>query len=214
MIDNFIKSTKFAQKLNIFDNILLDEFEKEAISNNIPIISRDVLKLLTFISDNISAKNILEIGTAVGYSGVFLANICKINNGKLTTIEIDEERYKEAQKNFLKFKLLDSVEQILGDGLEVLPNLFNENRKYDLIFIDASKSKYIDFFEMSYKMLNNGGYIFIDNIMFRGLVAEEEVPKKYKTIVKNLKYFINYLNEKYNFVLLPFGDGVGLVYKK
>ena len=214
MINDFLKATKYVQDLNVFDNELLDEFEKEALENNIPIITRDVLKFLLFTADNISASNILEIGTAVGYSGVFLAEISRKYKGKLTTIEIDEDRYIKAKQNFSKFNLADNVEQILGDVLKVLPELVSDNRKYDLIFIDASKSKYIDFFNLSYGMLNKGGYIFIDNLMFRGLVAENEFPKKYRTILNNLDKFINYLNEEYNFVLLPFGDGVGLVYKK
>ena len=68
---------------------------------------------------------------------------------------------------------------------------------------------------MSYELLNENGIIFIDNLMFRGLVAvkKEEIPKRYKTIVKRLKEFIEKLNEEYNFVLLPFGDGVGIVKK-
>ena len=103
---------------------------------------------------------------------------------------------------------------ILGDALDEILKL-DKDRKYDFIFIDASKGQYKKFFEMCYNLLEKNGTIFIDNIMFRGIVAgnENEIPKRYKTIVKRLKEFINELNEKYNFVLLPFGDGVGLVRK-
>ena len=138
-----------------------------------------------------------------------MAQIANRNSGKLTTIEIDEVRYKKAKENFKKLGLLEKNEMILGDALDEILKL-DKDRKYDFIFIDASKGQYKKFFEMCYNLLEKNGTIFIDNIMFRGIVAEDEneIPKRYR-----LKEFINELNEKYNFVLLPFGDGVGLVRK-
>lgn len=211
MIENFLNSTKFVQDLVKFDDEEILKLEKNSIDENIPIITRDVLKFMIFMASSIKAQNILEIGTAVGYSGIFLAQIAKSNKGKLTTIEIDDNRYEKSRLNFEKFNLNNYVNSIKGDALVELPKL--EGNKYDFIFIDASKSKYREFFEYSYKMLNDGGLIFIDNIMFRGYVAEIEMPKRYKTIINNLKSFIKYLNDNTDFVLLPYGDGVGLVKK-
>ncbi|CAM3063817.1 O-methyltransferase [Streptobacillus felis] len=209
MIQNFENSSIYARELFKLDE-KKKNLEKIALENNIPIITREVLKYMLFLAKNINAKNILEIGTATGFSSIFLAEISKENNGKLTTIEIDEERYIEANKNFVNFNLTKYIESINDDALNILPNL---NKEFDFIFIDASKSKYELFFDYSFKLLKNGGIIFIDNLMFRGYVAENEAPKRYKTLVKNLKHFINNLNEKYNFTLLPFGDGVGVVIK-
>jgi O-methyltransferase family 3 len=211
MIENFLNSTKFVQNLVKFNNEEILKLEKKSIEENVPIITRDVLKFMVFMANSINAKNILEIGTAVGYSGIFLANIAKSNEGKLTTIEIDDDRYEKSKLNFKKFKLEKYVNSIKGDAVVELPKL--NGNKYDFIFIDASKSKYKDFFEYSYNMLNDGGIIFIDNIMFRGYVAESDTPKRYKTIINNLKNFISYLNDNTDFVLLPYGDGVGLVRK-
>ena len=214
MIENFIESSKYAQNLFKIRNEIIQDIKNESLDENVPIITDEVLNYMIFTARNIKARNILEIGTATGYSGLFLAQIANENSGFLTTMEIDEIRYGKAVENFKKLGLFEKTKMIFGDALEEIPKL-DKNVKYDFIFIDASKGQYLKFFEMSYELLNENGIIFIDNLMFRGLVAadKEEIPKRYKTIVKRLKEFIEKLNEEYNFVLLPFGDGVGIVKK-
>ena len=214
MIENFIESSKYTQNLFKIKNEIVQEIKKESLEQNVPIITDEVLKYMIFTARNIKARNILEIGTATGYSGLFLAQIANENDGFLTTMEIDEIRYGKAVENFKKLGLFEKNNMMFGDALEEIPQL-DKNMKYDFIFIDASKGQYLKFFEMSYELLNENGIIFIDNLMFRGLVAadKEEISKRYKTIVKRLKEFIEKLNEEYNFVLLPFGDGVGIVKK-
>ena len=214
MIENFIESSKYAQNLFKIKNKIIQEIKNESLDKNVPIITDEVLKYMIFTARNIKAENILEIGTATGYSGLFLAQIANENGGFLTTIEIDEIRYGKAVENFKKLGLFEKNKMVFGDALEEIPK-FDKNVKYDFIFIDASKGQYLKFFEMSYELLNENGIIFIDNLMFRGLVAveKEKIPKRYKTIVKRLGEFIEKLNKEYNFVLLPFGDGVGIVKK-
>ena len=214
MIENFMESSKYAQNLFKIRNEIIQDIKNESLDENVPIITDEVLKYMIFTARNIKARNILEIGTATGYSGLFLAQIANENGGFLTTMEIDEIRYGKAVENFKKLGLFEKNKMIFGDALEEIPKL-DKNVKYDFIFIDASKGQYLKFFEMSYELLNENGIIFIDNLMFRGLVTadKEEIPKRYKTIVKRLKEFIEKLNEEYNFVLLPFGDGVGIVRK-
>ena len=214
MIENFMESSKYAQNLFKIRNEIIQDIKNESLDENVPIITDEVLNYMIFTARNIKARNILEIGTATGYSGLFLAQIANENSGFLTTMEIDEIRYRKAVENFKKLGLFEKNKMIFGDALEEIPKL-DKNVKYDFIFIDASKGQYLKFFEMSYELLNENGIIFIDNLMFRGLVAtdKEEIPKRYKTIVKRLKEFIEKLNEEYNFVLLPFGDGVGIVKK-
>ena len=214
MIENFIESSKYAQNLFKIKNEIIHDIKNESLDENVPIITDEVLNYMIFTARNIKARNILEIGTATGYSGLFLAQIANENSGFLTTMEIDEIRYGKAVENFKKLGLFEKNKMIFGDALEEIPKL-DKNVKYDFIFIDASKGQYLKFFEMSYELLNENGIIFIDNLMFRGLIAadKEEIPKRYKTIVKRLKEFIEKLNEEYNFVLLPFGDGVGIVKK-
>ena len=220
MLENFIESSKYSQNLFQTEDEKIVGIEKESLENNVPIITKEVLNFMIFTAKGIKARNILEIGTATGYSGIFLGKIANENGGTFTSIEIDEKRYNKAVENFEKVGILDKNRLILGDALEKIPEIaqIEENSKretFDFIFIDAAKGQYMKFFEMCYDLLIENGIIFIDNIMFRGLVTSEEkdIPKRYKTIVNRLKQFIEKLNYEYDFVLLPFGDGVGLVRK-
>lgn len=197
-------------KIEEKDSLIL-EMEDFAHENNVPIVTKEVAEYLKFIVKTRKVKNILEVGTAIGYSGILMAKEIVEQDGKLYTIEIDEERYNQAQEN-IKKSGLNNIVSIKGDAVEEIKKI-EEN--FDFVFIDASKGHYMDFFEDSIKLLNKNGIIFIDNIMFRGYLYKE-YPKRFKTIVKRLDSFIDslYKREDGDFVLLPFGDGVGLFYKK
>ena len=197
-------------KIEEKDSLIL-EMEDFAHENNVPIVTKEVAEYLKFIVKTHKVKNILEVGTAIGYSGILMAKEIIGQDGKLYTIEIDEERYNQAQEN-IKKSGLNNIVSIKGDAVEEIKKI-EEN--FDFVFIDASKGHYMDFFEDSIKLLNKNGIIFIDNIMFRGYLYKE-YPKRFKTIVKRLDSFIDslYNREDGDFVLLPFGDGVGLFYKK
>lgn len=200
MIENYLGASNFVRTLFKEDDEI-KELKKEALENKIPIVTEEVLAYMIYMLRLIGAKKGLEIGSAVGYSAYYLSKYIE-----LTTIEIDEKRYEIAKK-VLKGR---NVKIYNADACEILKDL---DEKYDFIFIDAAKGKYLDFFKLCYDKLNYGGLIFIDNILFRAYVCENEYPKRYKTIVKNLREFINYL-KKYDFALLPFGDGIGLVRKE
>ena len=197
-------------KIEKKDSLIL-EMEDFAHKNNVPIVTKEVAEYLKFIVKTYKVKNILEVGTAIGYSGILMAKEIVGQDGKLYTIEIDEERYNQAQEN-IKKSGLNNIVSIKGDAVEEIKKI-EEN--FDFVFIDASKGHYMDFFEDSIKLLNKNGIIFIDNIMFRGYLYKE-YPKRFKTIVKRLDSFIDslYKREEGDFVLLPFGDGVGLFHKK
>lgn len=188
--------------------LTMEEYARE---HNVPIVTKEVAEYLKFLVRDKNIKNILEVGTAIGYSGIIMAQEIKEKGGKLYTIEIDDERYNTAQEN-IKKSGLDNIISIKGDAVEEISKI-EEN--FDFVFIDASKGHYKEFFEDSYKLLNKDGIIFIDNIMFRGYLYKE-YPKRFKTIVRRLNEFIDYLysKEEDEFVLLPFGDGVGLYRKK
>lgn len=217
MIENFELATKFAQNLFEIEDERILAIENEAILNKVPIITRDVLKYMLFVARSEKSSNILEIGTATGYSGIFLAQVAAENKGNFTSIEIDENRYSEAVNNFKKMDLLNGKNNlILGDALEEIPKLYDLNKKYDFIFMDAAKGQYRNFFKLLFPILSENGIMFIDNLLFRGMVTleSEDIPKRYKTIVTRLKVFIEELNENKNFVLLPFGDGIGIIKNK
>ena len=197
-------------KIEEKDSLIL-EMEDFAHENNVPIVTKEVAEYLKFIVKTHKVKNILEVGTAIGYSGILMAKEIVGQDGKLYTIEIDEERYNQAQEN-IKKSGLNNIVSIKGDAVEEIKKI---EGNFDFVFIDASKGHYMDFFEDSIKLLNKNGIIFIDNIMFRGYLYKE-YPKRFKTIVKRLDSFIDslYKREDGDFVLLPFGDGVGLFHKK
>ncbi|MGL6063887.1 MAG: O-methyltransferase [Fusobacteriaceae bacterium] len=212
MLEELKEANEYIIKKIVEKNKLIIKMEEYARENNVPIITKEVAKYLEFLIKSHKFNSILEIGTAIGYSGIVMLEAMNEKKGKLVTIEIDEIRYEEAKKNF-KESGYTNIMTYLGDANEVLPNLVEQKESFDFIFIDASKGQYQNFFEESYKMLSRDGIIFIDNIMFRGYLYKE-YPKRFKTIVKKLDKFIDYLYESHNFVLLPFGDGVGLVSSK
>ena len=211
MLEELKKANEYiVSKISENDSHIL-EMEKFALENNVPIVTKEVAKYLEFLIRAQKVKKALEIGTAIGYSGILILNAMG-SDGNLTTIEIDQERYNQAEENFKKTSH-DGVQQYLGDANDILPILEKKEEKYDFIFIDASKGQYQKFFEVAYRMLEKDGMIFIDNIMFRGYLYNE-YPKRFKTIVTKLDKFIDYLYGEHDFVLLPFGDGVGLISHK
>ena len=197
-------------KIDEKDPLIL-EMEEYAKEYNVPIVTKEVAEYLKFLVKDKDIKNVLEVGTAIGYSGIVMGKEIEPKGGKLYTIEIDEERYNLAQENIKKSGLKNII-SIKGDATEEISKI---DDNFDFVFIDASKGHYKEFFEDSMKLLNKDGIIFIDNIMFRGYLYKE-FPKRFKTIVRRLNEFIEYLHtrEDGEFVLLPFGDGVGLFRKK
>ena len=166
MIENFNEISKYTQDLFEEKNKkskkygIIEEIKKESLAQKVPIITDDVLNFMVFIAKNKKSKKILEVGTAIGYSGIFLAQIANENDGFLTTIEIDENRYKKAVENFEKMKLLTKNNLILGDALEEIPKL-DKNITYDFIFLDAAKGQYINFFENIKKVVDKKRNILV-----------------------------------------------------
>lgn len=188
-------------------HIRLEEIEKYAEVNNVPIMQKDGIEFLTkYIKDN-NIKNILEIGSAIGYSAIKMA--LTSDDIKVTTIERDNDRYLKAVENIHNFNLNDRINIILGDALET-----NIEGEYDLIFIDAAKSQYIKFFEKYEINLKQGGVIVTDNLSFHGLVEDDSktTNRNTKQLVKKIRKYIEYLknNTKYKTTFYELGDGVAI----
>ena len=184
------------------------ELEEYAKKNNVPIMMKDGIEfLLKYIKEN-NVKNILEIGSAIGYSAI---RMCLIDDDiKVTTIERDENRYKEAVKNIDEFKLSNRITIIYDDAFNV-----ELKDKYDLIFIDAAKSQYIKFFEKFKLNLNNNGVIVSDNLDFHGLVKKslnEIESRNVRGLVRKLNDYIEFLknNEEFNTTFYSIGDGISI----
>ncbi len=185
----------------------LNELEKIAIKNNIPIIQKDGLEFIqTYIKEN-NIFSILEIGSAIGYSSIAFA-LTK-DNIKVTTIEKDKTRYKEAIENIKNFSLDKQITIYNIDAFD-----YEDNKKYDLIFIDAAKAQYIKFFEKFKKNLNNNGAIITDNLSFHGLVEHPENTnnRNTKQLVKKIQKYIKFLNENKEFEtkFYKIGDGISI----
>lgn len=191
---------------------LIREMKQYAEVNNVPIMMDEGIDFLTtFILKN-HVKNVLEIGTAIGYSAIMMALVDP--NLKITTIERDEIRYLEALKNVKAFDLENRITLIYNDAFNV-----KLDEKFDLIFIDAAKAQNIKFFEMFERNLESGGVIITDNLKFHGLVdkKEEEIKSKnLRALVRKIKDYVDYLktNEKYNTEFFEVGDGISVSTRK
>lgn len=199
-IDEFIRKNLKSQ------NEFLKALETESLENFVPIISPEVGQFLRFLIELKKPKSILEIGTAVGYSSLVMLDESK-EIKRLVTMEKNPEMAEIALKNFKKAGE-DRVKLILGDAYEEMKNL---DEKFDFIFIDAAKGQYKKYFDLGKDLLNEDGLVVCDNVLFKGMVANDElVHKRVKTIVRRLREFISYVMELEDFQssLLPLGDGI------
>ncbi|MDI3477251.1 MAG: hypothetical protein PWQ59_776 [Thermoanaerobacterium sp.] len=209
MIDSDVK---FIRQLFDTRQGILKDIEDYANRNFIPIVKPEVAKFLETIIKIKQPENILEIGTAIGYSSIVM--LSAYENSKVFTIEKDMDMAEIAKENFIKASLLNRVELIKGDALDVLPCL---NRKYDLIFIDASKGHYKEFFDESLKVLKHNGVLICDNILYKGYVVNEvHVKHKRRTIVYRMRDFISYILNKTGIStsIIPIGDGLSISVKE
>lgn len=183
------------------------DLENYAHENNIPIMLSDGIEfLLKYIKGN-NIKNVLEIGSAIGYSAIRMSLVDK--DVRVTTIERDEKRYQEAIKNIGDFGLENQINIIFNDAFEV-----ELDDKYDLIFIDAAKSQYIKFFEKFKNNLNDNGVIVSDNLNFHGLVHEDEknLSRNVRGLVRKLNNYVEFLknNKEFKTEFYDIGDGISI----
>ncbi len=186
--------------------------ERYAEANNVPIIELDSIKfIMKYIKMN-NVKSVLEIGTAIGYSAILMANATP--EVEITTIERDEKRYREAVKNVNACGLDKRIDIVYNDALEV--NLAGHS--YDLIFIDAAKGGYIKYFEKFCNYLNPGGVIITDNLKFHGLVNNKGTikSKNLRGIVDKIEKYIEFLNQNKDYItkFYDIGDGLSVSFKR
>lgn len=189
---------------------LLLEIEQYAIENDIPIMELVGIEAMLQILSLSNPKKILEIGTAIGYSAIRIAK--KIPDCSVVTIERDQERYEIAKEYIKKAGLEKRISLINGNALEV-ENQVKEFGCFDGLFIDAAKGQYKRFFEMYSPLINKNGLIISDNILFKGIVAQEgTIAKGMRTMVTNLKSYNKMLmtNKDYQTTIYPIGDGIAV----
>ena len=183
----------------------IEDIENYAKVHGVPIMEHDGIEFLTkYVREN-NVKNILEIGTAIGYSAIRMTMMDK--DITVTTIERDKERYDEAIKNIEAFNLEDKINAIYGDALEVEVTGY-----YDLIFIDAAKAQSIKFFQKYEKNLNDNGTIITDNINFHGLTFTDDKidSRNVRQLIRKIKTYLEWLdnNKEYDSKYVDIGDGL------
>ena len=188
-----------------------EEFEilkKDALENHIPIIMDDTLEKIKEILEIEKPKRILEIGTAVGYSASCFVKYSD-EDVIVDTIELDEERAKQAVENVKKIGVDKNVNIMIGNAVEILPTLTGE---YDIVFIDAAKSKYSIFLEEGIRLIRNGGLILADNVLYKGYVMSDYNKHKQRTAVRHLREYIKEVTENPNLEteILEIGDGLAI----
>ena len=194
------------------NKIELKKIKQKALEDHIPIIMDDTLEIIDKYLRKMKPNNILEIGTAVGYSAICFSEYLS-GNGTIDTIERDIERIKEAKENIKKAGVESLINIYEGDAVEILPTL---NKKYDVVFIDAAKGKYPFFLQQALRMLNKDGIIFADNILYKGYVMSDYNKHKQRTAVRNLREYIKETtqNPELETEILEVGDGLAITRKR
>ena len=191
----------------------LGALRKSAEERIVPIITKDSETLLEALVRIQKTESVLEIGTAIGYSAIFFASLS--SDIKVTTLEFSEKMAAEAINNIANWNFSERISVLEGDALETLKGI---EGKFDLIFIDAAKGHYKEFFELCLKNVSPRSIIVSDNILYKGITASEDflTGRRNKTIMRRMRDYLSYITNL-DFVttsVLPVGDGVAISYVK
>ena len=193
----------------------LEEIRERALSDGIPIIRPSVQGLLRFLMGYVRPENILEIGTAVGFSALLMHEYAP--DARVTTIENYEPRLVKARENFDKYAGAGSkIELLEGDAAQILPGL--KDGGYDFIFLDSAKGQYITFLDDIIRLLAPGGMLVSDNVMQDGDVIESRyaVRRRDRTIHERMREYLREVSDSpyLESAVLPMADGVTVSYRK
>lgn len=190
---------------------LLREMEGYAALHHVPIINERGRQAFLQVVQEAKPHRVLEIGTAIGYSSLLMAQ-----NGaadiEITTLELSDERIKTAQGYIDRSAYADRIHIMGGDAAENLLKLQLIGQKFDFVFIDAAKGQYVDYFHKIQPMLADKAVILADNVLFRGYVkGDVPTPRRFKTIVKRLREYIELVSQPpYVTEILENGDGLAV----
>lgn len=223
-MSGFERTEIFIESLNEGNTEFLDNLEAEANRDNVPIIRKSMQRFLKLMLELKKPKNILEVGTAVGFSAILMAQYSQ-SDCHITTIEKYEKRIHVAKENFLKSGFNDKITLIEGDAKDILNELLdNENGddkfagRYDMIFMDAAKGQYINFLPNAVKLLKKGGVLITDNVLQDDTVIQSKftVVRRDRTIHKRMREYIRALmqSDELTTDILQLGDGISVSVKK
>lgn len=190
----------------------LKELENFAREENIPIIPHETVAYFRFLMETLQPKSILEIGTAIGFSALLMAEHAP--NAKITTIDRNPEMIGFAKENFAKFDSRKQITLLEGDAVDILSTLTGN---YDFVFMDSAKSKYIVFLPEILKHLEVGGVVILDDVFQGGDIAKDimEVRRGQRTIYRGLQRLFEATldNSGLTASLVPLGDGILMLRK-
>ncbi|MDE1548487.1 O-methyltransferase [Jeotgalibaca caeni] len=205
--------TFMREGLKAFDG-KLGEVEAYANERRIPIIPHETAVFLNLIVGQLKPKQVLEIGTAIGFSASLLAQHVG-EDGHVTTIDRFDIMIERAKANFKKMGFEDRITLLEGDAADILPTL---QGPYDLIFMDSAKSKYYEFFPYCMDLLKLGGMLIIDDVFQGGTILhdEKEIPKRVRKIHRRLNLLLDLVMDHpaLETSLVPLGDGLLMIVKK
>lgn len=191
------------------DELLL-EMERTALKETIPVVTPAVGHFLGLLIQCCKASRILEIGTAIGYSTIYLARAAQRTGGRVLTVDMNRGRMERAVEYIRRAGLDKFVEFRLENALKFLPGLEEE---FDFIFVDGAKGEYPDYLDLLCPLVCPGGLLVVDNVLFRGWVVPGSIyDKKYDRMVNRMREFLKRLSGLKGFTtsILPLGDGVAV----
>ncbi len=207
IVDNRI--TEYLHSLEISRGELLDTIEKKAIEDGVPIIRSETAALLRSLTAALRPENILEIGTAVGYSALQMCQVMP-ENCHITTIEKYEKRIPEAKENFRKAGEESRITFLEGDADMWLKEL--KGKQFDLVFMDAAKGQYLNWLPLLLDLMPVGAVLISDNVLQDGDVVQSRfaVQRRNRTIHSRMREYLYELKhmEEFETAVIPIGDGV------
>lgn len=204
----------YIEKYYIPINSEMGDLREEAEKARVPIILRETEMFLGTFVPLIKPKKILEIGAAIGYSALYFSFL--LPEVTVLSVERDDEMWEQAKLNITEHSKKDNIFVAHSDAVEFLEMLQHDgewkSEPFDLIFIDAAKSHYREFFDLVLPITKEGSFIICDNILMKGMTSDNEMNKKHKTSIKRMRSFVDYICDIPNTdtKILSIGDGISI----
>ena len=204
----------YINSLNGGNSDFLNKLEQVALADKVPIIRKETQSLLRILLELKQPQQILEVGTAIGFSALFMEEVNPVA-ACITTIENDENRIAVAHKNFINAHKENSIHLLEGNAQDILPRL---NEKFDFIFMDAAKGQYLHFLPLVLQILKPGGMLVSDNVLQDGDIIQSRfaVTRRNRTIHKRMREYLYAIthNEELVTTVLTVGDGIAISVRK
>ncbi|MBQ8665625.1 MAG: O-methyltransferase [Lachnospiraceae bacterium] len=206
------RTSTFIDSISGLNTPFLEELEVKAHADGIPIIRRATQSLIKFVLADLKPASILEIGTATGFSAIFMATYG--GNVHIDTIENYKKRIAEAKQNIADAGMEEVINLIEGDAESVIEELAAKGKSYDMIFIDAAKAQYLNYLPVCKNLLRTGGILISDNVLFDGdiVLSRFAVRRRDRTIHARMREYLRTIAEDDDLVttILPIADGMTL----